>query len=610
MKKMFLLLVVIFAANVKTQSLINQDVSAQIIYQVDVTNYQDDLFHVTVLTENLTPENNIYNFVSTTPGTYDMLDFGRFVRSFNAYDKDGNELKTNKLSTNRWQIKNPENLSKIVYKIEDSFDAEIQDHFITPMCGTGIQDNFIVLNTFGVLGYFEGLQSNPIRLKLDYDPDWFIGTAMDLDADGYYYAETYDRLADSPILLGELTNSQIEVNDIDVSVFLYCPDNDLIAEDILSYVNDVLQSAGNFIGYSPVPYYTFLMVLLDYDTFNELINQPYAGALEHSYSSLFFLPGSEEDLPALKDDMAHEFMHILTPLNLHSEIIHSFNFTYPTPSEHIWLYEGVTEWMSDIMQLRSGLITIEDFMQVLSEKLKGSNSFDTNISLSQMSLMVYDDIVREQFSNFYQRGALTATLLDIRLLELSKGTYGLREVLLGLLEKFGKEHPFPEKNFFKVLVNLTYPEIEDFINSYIKGSQPLPLKKYLEKIRIEYTAEKPSEDSRPRFGFGIATADEEEYTASKVSKEAYRFGVRQGDRIISLLGQEVNSDNLDEIIEVRNSMSIGDTFDMTVSRNGEEIKLTGVLLERKLYHIFGVMDSISPEQKFLREQWIKNLRLK
>ena len=56
------------------------------------------------------------------------------------------------------------------------------------MGGTGIEDDFIVINTFGVFGYFEGLQSNPSRVKVKYNPDWTVGTALLPDEDGYYVA--------------------------------------------------------------------------------------------------------------------------------------------------------------------------------------------------------------------------------------------------------------------------------------------------------------------------------------------------------------------------------------------------------------------------------------
>ena len=180
---------------------------------------------------------------------------------------------------------------------------------------------------------------------------------MNLDKEGFYTAETYDRLADSPVLIGELTNANINVDGIDVGVYVYSADTLYTAKKILNLVDDILNSAGDFIGYSIVPRYSFLICLLSGETYerNKLTS---SGALEHSYSSLFVFPPEGNMERELRNTMAHEFMHILTPLNLHSEIIEPFNFDVPTASEHIWLYEGVTEWSSDIMQMRAGLISI------------------------------------------------------------------------------------------------------------------------------------------------------------------------------------------------------------------------------------------------------------
>ena len=75
----------------------------EIFYKVDLTNHSDDLFHVTVDVENLSSENNIYNFPATTPGMYNVVDFGRFVKTFKALDDEGKELKVQKISTNKWQ---------------------------------------------------------------------------------------------------------------------------------------------------------------------------------------------------------------------------------------------------------------------------------------------------------------------------------------------------------------------------------------------------------------------------------------------------------------------------------------------------------------------------
>jgi predicted metalloprotease with PDZ domain len=72
------------------------------------------------------------------------------------------------------------------------------------------------------------------------------------------------------------------------------------------------------------------------------------------------------------------------------------------------------------------------------------------------------------------------------LLELSNGEKGLRELILELIETYGPENAFTDATFFAVLKSITYPEIEDFINRYIKGTDALPLTEYFDKLGIEF----------------------------------------------------------------------------------------------------------------------------
>lgn len=601
MKKLFSVLLLLIV------SYLNPQTFAQTYYEIDVTNYQDDLFHVVVIPEDLKVENNIYNFPATVPGTYSIQDFGRFVKSFKAVDKNGVEIPVEKISTNRWRISSVDDFYKIIYDVEDTFDAGLSENVIFPMEGTGIENNLILLNTFGVLGYFEGMQSDPIKLKIDYSSDWTIGTAMNLDKDGYYMAETYDRLADSPVLIGELTTANIKVDDINVEVYVYSPDTAYTAKKILNLVDETLQSAGNYIGFSPVPRYDFLICFLSGETYqrNKLVS---SGALEHSYSSLYVFPlVGNMDNNELRNTMAHEFMHILTPLNLHSEIIEPFNFEVPTASEHIWLYEGVTEWSSDIMQLRSGLITYEEYFSRISEKLRVNDRFDQNISLVKMSKEVYSEEILNEFLNFYNRGAVTAALLDIRLLELSKGTRGLREVFLELLQRYGKHNPFPENKLFDIIVSMTYPEIEQFINDYIKGSKPLPYVEYMNMIGFKYIYEKESDDMRPTLGIAIGMSEEGMLKVISFRQEHKNSGLQEGDLIVKFQGKEINMQNVREVLSEVYSMKIGDHCKMIIKHDGEEKEITLTLLRRKIKHAFEEIENPTPEQEFLRDAWSRNL---
>jgi predicted metalloprotease with PDZ domain len=606
MKKLFLLLSLLYLTGCTTQTVTNSTPSVQIIYNIDVNDYQDDLFHITVLTDGLTKENDIYNLPATVPGTYTNLNFGRFVKSFKAFDKEGNELETEKISTNQWQIKNADKLAKLVYDSEDTFDSDVKEDKVMPMGGTSISNNYILLNTFGVLGYFEELQTEPVKVKIDYKSDWTIGTSLTVDQNGYYTAENYDELADSPVLIGDLTTASTSVNDIKVGVYVYSQDTTIDAKKILKDAGEILKSAASYIGYSPVTHYNFLMCFLSLEEFqkNGFMG---AGALEHSYSSLFVFPTMGGISTEIKDDLAHEFLHVLTPLNLHSEIIQPFNFEVPTSSEHIWLYEGVTEWGSDIMQLRGGLIDANEFMNRISEKASVNDHFRQDISLTELSLGVYSEAITMQFLNFYNKGAIVAAMLDIRLLELSHGTRGLREVFLELLNKYGKYRPFPEKDFFKIFVDMTYPEIEQFINDYIKGTKSLPYKEYFAKIGYDYIEKRPSEDTRPMLGLQMGMNDKMELTLMGVSEEARKAGLRQDDVFFKVLGEEVNMQNARRLLGQISAMNVGDTVEVTVKRNDKEIEVNIPLRQRIDRHVFEPMDKLTDQQKFLRDVWQRNL---
>jgi predicted metalloprotease with PDZ domain len=259
------------------------------------------------------------------------------------------------------------------------------------------------------------------------------------------------------------------------------------------------------------------------------------------------------------------------------------------------------------MQLRGGLISIDEYLGIVSEKLTFNDRFDKDVSLSEMSLNAYNAHMINEFLNFYNRGAVTAAMLDIRLLELSNGTTGLREVFLELLRIYGKDKPFPEDEFFEVMVQMTYPEIEQFINDYILGAELLPYAEYMEKLGFKYVGEVPSEDTRPTMGFALARNENGELMTLNVSDAGKKNGVEESDVVLKFLGKDFNMQTARSIIHEIWEMNIGDTCDIIIKRNEEEIELDVVLMQRTDRHVFEEMENLTEEQIFLRDAWSRNL---
>ncbi len=451
--------------------------SAPLSYTINLNDRADDLFKVTLTVTGLTPANAVYQFASTAPGTYQVMNIGRFVRSFQAFDGRGRSVPVRQISVNQWRLSNAPRVRTIKYTVTETWESNL-DHPIYRMCGTSLEADRVLINPHAVIGYPTGMQATPVRLRLSYPAGWRVGTPLDRAEDGTYTARDYDQLVDSPILLGRLTSAQTRVTGVPIEIYTYSRTGEITSLQLLGAMNGMLQAAGRFLGTLPVTRYTFL-----YD-----FGETPAGAWEHSLGSEYVLKESEftDSVGKYVTDIAsHEFFHIVTPLNIHSEIIERFNFVTPVPSEHLWLYEGTTEWAAHTMQLRAGLKTPEEYLATIIKKMKIDRSnFDSTYSLKELSLTSYSDSGQAQYGNIYMRGAITAGLLDIRLLELSRGQRGLQDLILELEHRYGKRRAFPESTFVDTLVALTDPSIRQFFDDYVLSAHHLPVKEYYEKLGI------------------------------------------------------------------------------------------------------------------------------
>ena len=449
-------------------------------YEVDLNDRADDLFHVRMHVSGLGPDNGVLQFASTAPGTYQVMDIGRYVRELHAYASDGTEVEVEQISTNQWQLSDPASVSEIRYSIAETWDTPVDEHPVYPMAGTSIEDDHVLINAHAVFPFPTGMQDAPIELRLEYPAEWEIGTPLDLSEDGTYLADDYDHFVDSPLLLGRLSYASTTVTGVPVEIYTYSVTDRIESSQLLEAMDLILQASGEFLGELPVDRYTFL--------FHFEGRNPRAGAWEHSYSSEYVLP--EGELSGRYGDMisdiaAHEFFHVVTPLHIHSEIIENFNFETPVPSEHVWLYEGVTEWASDAMQLRAGLKDPDAYLADQVQKIRSDEGFfDQDYSLSKLALTSYTAEGQGQYPNIYQRGAIVGNLLDLRLLKLSAGDYGLQELMLDLAERYGESRPFPEDEFFDIVTEMTYPEIGEFFEAYVRGTEPLPIDEYYGWIGI------------------------------------------------------------------------------------------------------------------------------
>jgi predicted metalloprotease with PDZ domain len=570
-------------------------------FTIDMTGPSTDTFLVEVDVPRLGRSNDVYQFASTAPGAYQVMDIGRFVADFRAYDARGRRIEVTQVQTNQFKIERPRKVRRITYKVAETWDTQVRENPVFRMAGSSLEEDHALLNIHTLLGYFHGKQDADMEIALVHPEGWTVGSALEQNKEGRLFAPDFDFGVDSPILLGRLSATAMDIGGKKIEIFTYSKSDLIKSSDLLNAMRDVFIATNKFVKGFPIDRY---VLLFHFDDQN-------VGAWEHSYSSEYVMkeaPLDDSYANLINGIAAHEIFHMVTPLHIHSEVIRQFNFVTPSPSQHLWLYEGVTEWASDMIQLRGGLITLEEFFHEISEKLTVDSQFDKNVSLQQLARTAFTPEGRAQYVNIYYRGALVPLLMDILLLEKSGGKRGLREVILELSKKYGSEKPFSEENFFDEFVAMTDPEMRLLIDRHVKGTWPLPIAEYFAKLGIRYDSIVYYDDTIPDRGHGIQY-DGRQLVVTELRERSEREGLLEGDTVIALNDIDVAVENFPEIVTILQSIEPGDTVTYTVLRPGGPIQLHLTVGQQQRFeeHVFRVMEDASPEQLALREAWMRRL---
>lgn len=571
-------------------------------FTIDMTGPSTDTFLVEATVPRLSKDNAVFQFASTAPGAYQVMDIGRFISDFTAYDKRGREIPVRQIQVNQFEISNPRKVRRIAYKVAETWDHPLPENPVFKMSGSSLEKDHALINVHTMLGYFHGMQETDMEIRLVYPAGWKMGTALDVNEKGNLIAPDFDFAVDSPILLGNLTSTSMEIGGKVVEIFTYSKTGMIKSSDLMDAMRDVFIATSKFVNGFPIDRYVLLFHFEDV----------HAGAWEHSYSSEYVLkeiPLDENFVDLINGVAAHEIFHMVTPLNIHSELIEQFNFVTPSPSKHLWLYEGVTEWASDMIQLRGGLVTLEEFFDQISEKITIDSHFDKEVSLQELALAAFTPEGHQQYVNIYHRGGLVPLLMDILILEESGGEKGLREVILELSKKYGPDNSFSEADFYDEFVAMTYPGMRTIIDRYVIESDPLPIAEYFEKLGIRYYPVLYSDEMMPDRGHTVEY-DGKQLVISGVRDRSEREGLMAGDKVLSINGVEALPEHFPEIMVILQGIAVGDTVTYVVDRNGESLTLPLSVGEQQKAedHAFRVMEDASPEQVALRDAWMRRLR--
>ncbi|GAB3230308.1 peptidase M61 [Hymenobacter seoulensis] len=586
-------------------------------YQInlDLQNVQSDRVRVVINTPDVKEPQATYVIPSVVPGSYSKKDYGRFVTDFKAFNKQGKRLKVRNSGPNLFIIDGAQKLARLEYLVDDTWDAKQDDSFIFQPGGTNIDAgrNFTI-NHYGFYGYLEGYKMQPYQVTVQKPTELYGATALTVRRESptqdVYTAPDYVTLADGPILYAKPDTASFSTGGARISVAVLSESGVVKAADVSQMLRPMSEALTKFFGKMPVPRYQFLFYFPSLTSPLNSKNGGY-GAMEHSYSSLYFLPeipDSERLRSMVLEVASHEFLHMLAPLNIHSREIGEFDFRNPKMSQHLWLYEGVTEYVSQLVQVRGGITTPEEFRNRIKDKIDKADKFE-NVSFTEMSRLILEPPYKDMYGNVYEKGALIGLLLDIRIRELSQNRQTLRDVLLALREKYGPTRSFEDKDLIPEIVALTNPEIQQFFTRYVQGKEPLPLAEYLGKIGWTYA---PVGQAKVKaFGsLGFAyDADKDQFRAVKTKADENAFGLNEGDVIVAVNGQAVTMQSAEKLlrplVEPKTADPVRVKFRSTASGPEKEKQATPREFDIEVKNLVEDVHTPTPTQQALQDGLLK-----
>ncbi|HPW97729.1 MAG TPA: peptidase M61 [Flavobacterium sp.] len=584
---------------------------------IDLNTIEDDRVKVVMIPQKTTKEEIIFQIPKTVPGTYSADNYGRYIDELKAFDTNKKELKVEKTDDNTWKISNAKTLSQIVYFVNDTYDTETgrgfgKEEIFSPAGSNILKGKNFMLNNHCFIGYFDGNPDVKYSVTINHPSDLVGSTSLN-DADksptiDVFNVERYFDLTDNPIMYCKSNSETFTFDGMEILFSVYSPNGVHTAKSLLPDLEKMMRAQKTFLG--PINDNKKYTVLLYLSESNKRDAKGY-GALEHHTCTSVVFP---EEMPAdmlgkqIIDVVSHEFFHIVTPLSIHSKEIQYFDYNNPKMSEHLWMYEGVTEYFANLFQINQGLIDQDEFYQRMLGKISNASRFDDTMSFTEMSKNVLVKPYKDQYLNVYEKGALIGMCIDIIIREKSNGERGILDLMKKLSKEYGVNKPFNDDELFAKITSLTYPEVGQFLITHVSGTTPIDYELYFTKMGVgkgknSVPANPFLKEQTPYIKVNPATKEIAVATNLELNDFFKNLDIKPDDIILAINNVNYNLDNIYEMVMESQNWNQDDAISVKIKRDGKEQTINGkVKLTMEEIDAYKLIDESKAK---LNQAWLK-----
>jgi predicted metalloprotease with PDZ domain len=460
--------------------------------------------------------------------------------------------------------------------------------------GASTGPNLAILSWNELVLYPLGASASTVMVQpsLKIPDSWKMGTALveNSRAAGLirFRPVSLETLIDSPVLAGRYFREIALAPDVTPKHFLDLagdgPEDLNVSSSQIANWNNLVHESGALFRFRHYNAYHFLVTLSD--------NVAHFG-LEHHESSDDRVEARgliDDDLAMLNGDLlSHEFTHSWNGKFRRPAGLATQNYSQPMKGNLLWVYEGLTQYLGEVLAARSGTWKADQFLSHLAASAaeldhRPGRTWRDLEDTATAAQTLYS--TSQQWDNwrrsvdYYPEGALIWLEADVTIRKLSKNQKSLNDFCARFLG--GQNNSGPEVrpySFEDVVANLNAIQAYDWASFLRERITSTAAHAPLEGItnggyRIEYN-DQPNEfvradEARDRgvnawYSLGLHESDNS-ITDVLMNSPAYAAGLGPDMKIVAINGRRASDDLLRQAI--RDAKGNGPAIELIVENSG------------------------------------------
>ena len=561
----------------------------------------------------------------SSAGRYATLEFGKNVYNVTAANVDGTPVTLKQIEGDVYEVGDDHGTAvRITYTLYGN---------LTDGTYTSIDLSHAHLNMPATFMWVPGLEQRPVKFEFnDLDKyGWKIATQLKHDGDNVYSAPNLQYMMDSPTELSNFKESSWDVVNTDgktekINLTVHSDDPQAVIDNFGKMVAKMVLEEKAV--YGELPTYDFGQ----YTFLDDVYPTVSGDGMEHRNSTCIVQPIDkvEGNEVRLLSTFSHEYFHSWNVKRIRPKSLEPFNFSHADMSSELWFAEGFTQYYGELLLVRSGFHTPEEYTRTLAGLVNSvlNTPGAAKYPETQMSRFavyadagVFNDPTNENniFTSYYTYGGATALALDLRLrseFNLTLDDY-MRTVWLDR-GKVMKPYTIPDlqADLAKTTGNAKFAA--EFFNKYIYGIEKNDYQTLLAKAGLILRKAQPGKawagpltgaSRRGRSGQARASGTEglPILTSTLVGTPVYNAGLDAGDVILKADGKELKDEQAFEDIVA--SKNVGDRLVVDYKNRTGAHQTTITLAENPYLEIVTFEkagQTLTTEQQDFRNKWLSS----